>query len=110
MLSPPGRTTSARSTIEPLARIDVRMLRLDDQPDDACAARATSLLNDAGPGDPRASAARWPLVYAQLRGLAGRRMRRERRDQPVQATALVHEAYLRLVDVSKVQFWASRWH
>jgi RNA polymerase sigma factor (TIGR02999 family) len=86
------------------------MPQLDDQIDDARAARVTSLLNDAGTGDPRASADLLPLVYDQLRALAGRRMRQERPDQTLQATALVHEAYLRLVDVSKVQQWASRWH
>ena len=86
------------------------MPQLDDQIDDARAARVTSLLNDAGTGDPRASADLLPLVYDQLRALAGRRMRQERPDQTLQATALVHEAYLRLVDTTKVQVWASRWH
>jgi RNA polymerase sigma factor (TIGR02999 family) len=73
-------------------------------------AKVTTLLNEAGAGDSRAAAELLPLVYEQLRALAGRRMRRERADQTLQATALVHEAYLRLVDTTKVQLWASRWH
>src|SRR3954466_8452301 len=82
----------------------------NDDSDEACASKVTTLLNEAGAGDSQASADLLPLVYDQLRALAGRRMRQERPDQTLQATALVHEAYLRLVDVSKVQLWASRWH
>jgi RNA polymerase sigma factor (TIGR02999 family) len=74
------------------------------------AAKVTTLLNEAGAGDARAAADLLPLVYDQLRALAGRRMRQERSDQTLQATALVHEAYLRLVDTTKVQLWESRWH
>src|SRR5205814_8253785 len=81
-----------------------------DQSDSACAARVTTLLNEAGAGDSQASAKLLPLVYEQLRALAGRKMRHERPDQTLQATALVHEAYLRLVDTTKVQLWESRWH
>src|SRR5437762_13237103 len=81
-----------------------------DQSDSACAAKVTTLLNAAGAGDSRASADLLPLVYEQLRALAGRKMRQERPDQTLQATALVHEAYLRLVDTTKVQLWESRWH
>ena len=81
-----------------------------DQSDSACAARVTTLLNEAGAGDSQASADLLPLVYEQLRALAGRKMRHERPDQTLQATALVHEAYLRLVDTTKVQLWESRWH
>src|SRR5437016_5604495 len=78
---------------------------LDDQNDGACAAKVTTLLNEAGAGDGRAAANLLPLVYEQLRALAGRKMRQERPDQTLQATALVHEAYLRLVDTTKVQLW-----
>jgi RNA polymerase sigma factor (TIGR02999 family) len=81
-----------------------------DQGDSACAAKVTTLLNEAGAGNSRASADLLPLVYEQLRALAGRKMRQERPDQTLQATALVHEAYLRLVDTTKVQVWESRWH
>ena len=82
----------------------------DEQVDLECAAKVTTLLNDAGAGDRRAAAELLPLVYEQLRALAGRKMRHEGADQTLQATALVHEAYLRLVDTSKVQLWQSRWH
>src|SRR3954447_11773501 len=81
-----------------------------DEHSDAASAKVTTLLNDAGAGDSRASADLLPLVYEQLRALAGRKMRQERADQTLQATALVHEAYLRLVDTTKVQLWESRWH
>jgi RNA polymerase sigma factor (TIGR02999 family) len=70
----------------------------------------TRLLNAAGAGDPRAAASLMPLVYEQLRELAKQKMRQERPDQTLQATALVHEAYVRLVDVTSVQNWDSRWH
>jgi len=62
----------------------------------ACTDRMATLLNGAAAGDPRASAELLPLVYAQLRALAGRKLRAERPDQTLQATALVHEAWLRL--------------
>ena len=67
----------------------------------AAAAKVTTLLNEAGAGDPQAAAELLPLVYEQLRALAGRKMRQERPDQTLQATALVHEAYLRLVDTTQ---------
>jgi RNA polymerase sigma factor (TIGR02999 family) len=67
-----------------------------EQRDGACAAKVTSLLNEAAAGDPRAAAELLPLVYEQLRALAARKMRQERPDQTLQATALVHEVYLRL--------------
>ncbi len=82
----------------------------DDQRGGACAAQVTALLNEAGAGKGSASADLLPLVYEQLRALAGRKLRQERPGQTLQATSLVHEAYLRLVDTTKVQFWESRWH
>src|SRR5829696_8317434 len=81
-----------------------------DHESSACTARVTSLLNAAGADNPQASSDLLPLVYEQLRALAERKMRQEQPDQTLQATALVHEAYLRLVDTSKVQLWDSRWH
>src|SRR5216110_3393421 len=86
------------------------MPSLHERSDHACAEKVTTLLNQAGAGDSQASADLLPLVYEQLRALAGRKMRHERPDQTLQATALVHEAYLRLVDTTKVQLWESRWH
>src|SRR5262245_279740 len=75
--------------------------------DDALA--LTRLLNEAARGEAAAEAL-LPLVYDQLRRLATRKMRRERPDQTLQATALVHEAYLRLVDQPAAQQWDGRWH
>ena len=79
------------------------------QRDTDSTAKVTSLLMEAATGDPRASAELLPLVYDQLRALAALKLRQERPDQTLQATALVHEAYLRLVDTTKVQLWESRW-
>ena len=73
------------------------------------AAAVTRLLNDAG-GNPAAAAALLPLVYNQLRQLAQNKMRLERPGHTLGATALVHEAYLRLVDPTKPQEWEGRWH
>ena len=87
------------------------MMNAADGPQDpACAATVTRLLNEAGGGDPRAAASLLPLVYDQLRALAKSRMRHERPDQTLQATALVHEAFVRLVDTTSIQNWDGRWH
>jgi RNA polymerase sigma factor (TIGR02999 family) len=69
----------------------------------------TRILKEAGPGNPHASEALLPLVYEELRKLAAVRMSAEREDHTLQATALVHEAYLRLVGGDDLQ-WASRAH
>ena len=82
----------------------------DEIGDDASCARVTMLLNGAGAGDARASADLLPLVYDRLRTLAGRKVQQERPNQTLQATSLVHEAYLRLVDSQRMQRWESRWH
>jgi RNA polymerase sigma factor (TIGR02999 family) len=78
------------------------------------AAAVTPLLDRAAAGDPRAAAELLPLVYEQLRALAGRRMRSERPDQTLQATALVHEAFLRVVGGddgrTRPPDWDGRWH
>ena len=60
-------------------------------------ADVTRILDDAAAGDPKAAAELLPLVYDELRKLAARRLAREKPGQTLQATALVHEAYLRLV-------------
>ena len=67
----------------------------------------TQLLLDWRDGDPEALASLLPLVYDELRRQAGRYMRRERQDHTLQPTALVHEAYLQLVDQNRVR-WQSR--
>jgi len=61
-------------------------------------------------GDPHAAEQLLPLVYGELRKLASRRLAQEKPGQTLQATALVHEAYLRLVDVDRLQGWDSRGH
>jgi RNA polymerase sigma factor (TIGR02999 family) len=61
-------------------------------------------------GDPNAAEQLLPLVYDELRKLAADRMAREKPGQTLQATALVHEAYLRLVEGERAQHWNSRGH
>jgi RNA polymerase sigma factor (TIGR02999 family) len=73
-------------------------------------ANATLLLARARAGDDRAVEQLLPLVYDELRRLAGGYLRRERPGQTLQATALVHEAYLRLVDPDGAARWNSRGH
>jgi RNA polymerase sigma factor (TIGR02999 family) len=61
-------------------------------------------------GDPSAADQLLPLVYDELRKLAAARLAQEKPGQTLQATALVHDAYIRLVDVEKAQHWNSRGH
>jgi RNA polymerase sigma factor (TIGR02999 family) len=61
-------------------------------------------------GDPSAAEQLLPLVYDELRQLAARKLAGEKPGQTLQATALVHEAYLRLVDVEQASHWNSRGH
>src|SRR5437016_3573664 len=70
----------------------------------------TRILSAIEQGDPRAAEKLLPLVYAELRKLAAQRMAEEKPGQTLQATALVHEAYVRLVDVNARQRWNSRGH
>src|SRR5437588_4032216 len=70
----------------------------------------TRVLSAIGQGDPRAAEQLLPLVYDELRKLAAQKLAQERPGQTLQATALVHEAYLRLVDVDRSQYWNSRGH
>jgi RNA polymerase sigma factor (TIGR02999 family) len=70
----------------------------------------TPILSKFERGDPRAAEQLLPLVYDELRRLAAARMAQEKPGQTLQATALVHEAYIRLVDAKQVQHWASRGH
>src|SRR5262250_1037370 len=70
----------------------------------------TRILSAIEQGDPHAAEQLMPLVYDELRKLAAERMANERPGQTLQATALVHEAYLRLVDVKQAQHWNSRGH
>src|SRR5438128_11191834 len=72
--------------------------------------KVTVILSAIEQGDPHAAQQLLPLVYDELRRLAARRLAREIPGQTLDATALVHEAYLRLVDTEKVQQWNSRGH
>src|SRR5262245_49527114 len=70
----------------------------------------TRILSAIEQGDPSASEQLLPLVYDELRRLAAQKIAREKPGQTLQATALVHEAYLRLVDVAQPQQWEGRRH
>jgi len=70
----------------------------------------TRILSAIEQGDPSAAEQLLPLVYDELRKLAARRLAQEKPGQTLESTALVHEAYLRLVDVEKAQRWNSRGH
>jgi len=73
-------------------------------------ADVTQILSAIERGDPKAAAELLPLVYDELRKLAAVRLADEKPGQTLQATALVHDAYIRLVDVEKAQHWNSRGH
>jgi RNA polymerase sigma factor (TIGR02999 family) len=70
----------------------------------------TRILSAIEQGEPQAAEQLLPLVYDELRKLAARRLAQEKPGQTLQPTALVHEAYLRLVDVDEAQHWNSRGH
>jgi hypothetical protein len=70
----------------------------------------TRILSAIEQGDPSVAEQLLPLVYDELRKLAAQRLAQEKPGQTLEATALVHEAYLRLVDTDKVQHWNSRGH
>src|SRR2546422_1694084 len=70
----------------------------------------TRILSAIEQGDPHAAEQLLPVVYDELRKLAAERLAQEKPGQTLQATALVHEAYVRLVDTDKVQHWDSRKH
>src|SRR5262245_47490927 len=70
----------------------------------------TQILSQIESGDPSAADQLLPLIYDELRKLAAARLAQEKPGQTLQATALVHEAYLRLVDSDKAQHWHSRGH
>ena len=70
----------------------------------------TKILSAVEAGDSKAAAQLLPVLYDELRRLAVQKLANERPGQTLQATALVHEAYLRLVDVEKSQHWNSRGH
>lgn len=69
----------------------------------------TQALQDAAAGNEAAAGELWALTYNELRAIARRHLRRERPDHTLSATALVHEAYVRLVDQTRIQ-WRDRAH
>ena len=70
----------------------------------------TRVLSAIEGGDPHAAEQLLPLVYEELRKLAAQKLAQERPGQTLQPTALVHEAYLRLVNVEQARHWNSRGH
>jgi RNA polymerase sigma factor (TIGR02999 family) len=70
----------------------------------------TRILSQIESGDPSAAEQLLPLVYDELRKLAASKLAQEKPGQTLQATALVHESYLRLVDIKTAQRWDSRGH
>jgi RNA polymerase sigma factor (TIGR02999 family) len=70
----------------------------------------TRILSAIEQGDQQAAEQLLPLVYDELRKLAAQKLAQEKPGQTLQPTALVHEAYLRLVDTDKVRHWDSRGH
>jgi RNA polymerase sigma factor (TIGR02999 family) len=70
----------------------------------------TRILSQIEDGDGQAAEQLLPFVYDELRALAAVKLAQEKAGQTLQATALVHEAYIRLVDVERVQHWDSRGH
>lgn len=70
----------------------------------------TVILNQIDDGDPEAAEKLLPLVYEELRNLAAAKLRHEKPGHMLQATALVHEAYLRLVGGDEAQNWSSKAH
>jgi RNA polymerase sigma factor (TIGR02999 family) len=70
----------------------------------------TQILSQIESGDSSAAEQLLPLVYNELRKLAAQKMAQEAPGQTLQATALVHEAYIRMIDTEKAQHWDSRGH
>jgi RNA polymerase sigma factor (TIGR02999 family) len=70
----------------------------------------TRILERVRDGDPDAAERLLPLIYGELRALAAQRLDREKAGQTLDPTALVHEAYVRMVDVDRAQKWNSRGH
>ena len=70
----------------------------------------TRILSAIDQGDPHAAEQLLPLVYNELRNLAAQKIAQEKPGQTLQATALVHEAFLRLVDGEETRHWNSKGH
>jgi RNA polymerase sigma factor (TIGR02999 family) len=100
-------TDSSKVTLGQLYSKDLKRLSSRSVP---TMSEVTRILPAIDQGDPHAAEQLLPLVYEELRKLAARKLAQEKPGQTLQATALVHEAYLRLVDVDKSQYWNSRRH
>ena len=72
--------------------------------------QVTEILSAIEEGDLHAAERLFPLVYKELRRLAAEKMAKKKPGQTLQATALVHEAFVRMVDVEKTRHWNSREH
>ncbi len=70
----------------------------------------TRILSAVEQGDSNAAEQLLPLIYNELRELAAQKLAQEHAGQPMQATSLVHEAYVRLVDVDQAQHWTGKGH
>jgi RNA polymerase sigma factor (TIGR02999 family) len=88
------------------------MLRVDGgiSRSESAMSDVTPILSAIEQGDPSAAERLLPLVYDELRRLAAAKLANEKPGQTLQTTALVHEAYIRLVDIDKAQRWNSRGH
>jgi RNA polymerase sigma factor (TIGR02999 family) len=114
----------ARSTVypSPLERIESDLVAAENTggytPNNPCTSQesvltmseVTRILSAIEQGDPQAAEQLLPVVYDALRKLAAQRLAQEKPGQTLQATALVHEAYLRLVGAQNVQRWDSQGH
>ena len=95
-----------RPAVRTLPSLLVPRLRMPDLPSSAA---ATDLLLRASAGEATALAGVFPLIYDELRRLAHRQLKRESADHTLSTTALVHEAYIRLIDQTRVE-WQDRAH
>src|SRR5262249_23200433 len=109
-----GRFTFSRAPGHRIGTRRVRRLECGSRLEVVFLARAmsdvTHILSAIEQGDPSAAEQLLPLVYDELRKLGAAKLAHEMPGQTLQATALVHEAYLRLVDVDKAPTWDSRGH
>ncbi|MCH7700560.1 MAG: hypothetical protein IID37_02620 [Planctomycetes bacterium] len=103
-----GRDTGLRARVEALLQADPPTSPAST-PDQAGSNNVTRLLHDAEAGDEQAADALLPLVYRQLRAIAQQQMSQERQEHTLQATALVHEAYRRMVGSERIG-WRGRAH
>ena len=108
-----GQARRSRAVAETVGRREARRsktARAASMSDLPVPSEITQILEAVGRGEPHAAQALLPLVYEELRRLAARKLGREAPGQTLNATALVHEAYVRLVGRNPEQAWAGRGH